>query len=45
VVAAQLAAANVVIINGQVDPMTSRQTELLKRYLPENPELPRAYLK
>lgn len=36
--------AELVIVNGEVDSMRSRQTELLQRYLPENPELPRAYI-
>ena len=34
-----------VIIGGQVIPMESRQTKLRDRYLPVNPELPRAYIK
>ncbi len=37
-------AADQVIIDGKLDPMTSRQTELLKRYLPTNPGLGRAYI-
>jgi imidazolonepropionase-like amidohydrolase len=37
--------AEVVIINGKLIPMESRQTKLRDRYLPENPEKPRAYLK
>jgi len=34
-----------VIINGKLIPMESRQTRLRDRYLPENPEMPRAYIK
>jgi imidazolonepropionase-like amidohydrolase len=34
-----------VIIGGQVIPMESRQTKLRDRYLPENPDMPRAYIK
>lgn len=34
-----------VMIDGQVVPMRSRQTELRDRYLPEDPALPRAYIK
>lgn len=34
-----------VIINGQLIPMESRQTKLRDRYLPENPDMPRAYIK
>jgi len=34
-----------VIINGQLIPMESRQTRLRDRYLPENPDMPRAYIK
>jgi hypothetical protein len=34
-----------VIIGGKVIPMESRQTKLRDRYLPENPEMPRAYIK
>jgi len=37
--------ADVVIINGQLVAMESRQTKLRDRYLPENPEMPRAYIK
>ena len=37
-------AADQVIIGGKLDPMTSRQTELLKRYLPTDPGLGRAYI-
>ncbi len=37
-------AADQVIIDGKLDPMTSRQTELLMRYLPTNPGLGRAYI-
>ena len=37
-------AADQVIINGKLDPMTSRQTELLKRYLPTDAGLGRAYI-
>ena len=37
-------AADRVIIDGKLDPMTSRQTELLKRYLPTDPGLGRAYI-
>lgn len=37
--------AELVVIDGQVMPMRSRQTELRDRYLPENPDLPRAYTK
>ena len=38
-------AAEVVIINGKLIPMESRQTKLRDRYLSENPLLPRAYSK
>ncbi len=38
-------AADQVIINGKAIPMVSRQTLLRDRYLPQNPELPRAYIK
>ena len=38
-------AAEVVVINGQLIPMESRQTKLRDRYLSENPDLPRAYIK
>jgi hypothetical protein len=34
-----------VIINGELIPMESRQTKLRDRYLPENPDMPRAYIK
>ena len=34
-----------VVINGQLIPMESRQTKLRDRYLPENPDMPRAYIK
>ena len=37
-------AADQVVINGKLDPMTSRQTELLKRYLPTDAGLGRAYI-
>jgi imidazolonepropionase-like amidohydrolase len=37
--------AEQVIIGGKVVPMVSRQTLLRDRYLPENPPLPRAYIK
>ncbi len=37
-------AADQVIIDGKLDPMTSRQTELLKRYLPTDSGLGRAYI-
>jgi imidazolonepropionase-like amidohydrolase len=37
--------ADQVIINGKAIPMVSRQTLLRDRYLPVNPELPRAYIK
>jgi len=36
--------ADAVILNGENMPMVSRQTLLRDRYLPQNPELPRAYL-
>ena len=36
--------ADQVIIGGKMDPMISRQTLLRDRYLPENTELPRAYV-
>ena len=39
------AAADQVIIAGKMVDMVSRQTLLRDRYLPENPELPRAYIK
>lgn len=38
-------AAEQVIIDGRLQAMTSRQTRLRDRYLPSNPEQPRAYLK
>jgi len=38
-------AAEIVIINGKLIPMESRQTKLRDRYLPENPKMPRAYIK
>lgn len=38
-------AAAIVIINGVLIPMESRQTKLRDRYLPENPDMPRAYIK
>ena len=38
-------AADQVIIDGKLDPMTSRQTQLLKRYLPTNTGLGRAYMR
>ena len=38
-------AAEQVIIDGKAIEMVSRQTLLRDRYLPENPELPRAYIK
>lgn len=38
-------AAEIVVINGQLIPMESRQTKLRDRYLPENPDMPRAYIK
>lgn len=34
-----------VVINGIDIPMTSRQTELRDRYAPEQPSMPRAYIK
>ena len=37
--------ADQVIVNGKVDSMESRQTRLRDRYLVEDPELPRAYVK
>ncbi|HKX57256.1 MAG TPA: amidohydrolase family protein, partial [Xanthomonadales bacterium] len=36
--------ADAVILNGKSIPMVSRQTLLRDRYLPQNPELPRAYI-
>ena len=36
--------AEVVVINGVRIPMESRQTKLRDRYLPENPDMPRAYI-
>jgi len=38
-------AAEIVVINGKLIPMESRQTKLRDRYLPENPEMPRAYIR
>ena len=38
-------AAEVVVINGKLIPMESRQTKLRDRYLPEDPSMPRAYIK
>lgn len=38
-------AADQVIIGGKLIPMVSRQTLLRDRYLPQNPQMPRAYLK
>ena len=37
--------ADMVISNGRVDSMETRQTKLRDRYLVEDPELPRAYRK
>lgn len=37
--------AEKVIINGELIPMESRQTKLRDRYLPVNPDMPRAYIK
>ncbi len=37
--------AEQVIIEGRLIPMVSRQTLLRDRYLPQNPETPRAYIK
>jgi hypothetical protein len=37
--------ADAVILNGKSIPMVSRQTLLRDRYLPQAPELPRAYIK
>jgi len=37
--------AETVIINGELIPMESRQTKLRDRYLPQNPDMPRAYIK
>jgi imidazolonepropionase-like amidohydrolase len=37
--------AEQVIINGRRIPMRSRQTDLRDRYLPEQPDMPRAYIK
>jgi len=37
--------AEKVIINGRLIPMESRQTKLRDRYLPQNPAMPRAYIK
>ena len=38
-------AAEIVVISGELVPMKSRQTELRDRYLPQNPNMPRAYIK
>ena len=38
-------AADAVIMGGRLDDMTSRQTRLRDRYLPESPARPRAYIK
>ena len=38
-------AADHVILSGKLDPMRSRQTELLQRYLPEDAGMGRAYIK
>ena len=38
-------AADLVITNGKVDSMKSRQTELRDRYLVVDPDMPRAYIK
>ena len=38
-------AAEIVVINGKLITMESRQTKLRDRYLPENPDMPRAYIK
>ena len=38
-------AADHVILSGNPDPMRSRQTELLQRYLPEDAGMGRAYIK
>jgi hypothetical protein len=38
-------AADLVIVNGKVDSMQSRQTRLRDRYLVVDPEMPRAYIK
>ena len=37
--------AEVVIIDGKLMSMESRQTKLRDRYLPQNPDMPRAYIK
>ena len=37
--------ADLVIIRGEIDSMVSRQTRLRDRYLPESPDMPRAYVK
>jgi hypothetical protein len=37
-------AADQVIIDGRLDSMKSRQTQLLERYLPSETELGRAYI-
>jgi imidazolonepropionase-like amidohydrolase len=39
------AKADHVYIDGALIPMESRQTKLRDRYLPQNPEMPRAYIK
>mgnify|MGYP001826955193 CR=1 FL=1 len=38
-------AAEIVVINGQLIPMESRQTKLRDRYLQVEPDMPRAYIK
>jgi imidazolonepropionase-like amidohydrolase len=38
-------AAELVIIDGKPVDMVSRQTQLRDRYLPENTDMPRAYIK
>ncbi len=38
-------AAEIVIIDGKLIPMVSRQTKLRDRYLPQHPDMPRAYIK
>jgi hypothetical protein len=38
-------AAEIVVINGRLIPMESRQTRLRDRYLPVDPDMPRAYIK
>jgi hypothetical protein len=37
--------ADAVILNGKNVPLVSRQTHLRDRYLPQNPQLPRAYIR